>query len=75
MESTGHGYKTSYKGTMTVAPSNLYIQPGLNTYEDMVSSMDEGLIITELQGLHSGANTVSGDFLWRPKDTMLKMVK
>ena len=62
VESTGHGYKASYKGTITVAPSNLYIQPGLNTYEDMVSSMDEGLIVTELQGLHSGANTISGDF-------------
>ncbi|HZJ77143.1 MAG TPA: TldD/PmbA family protein [Oscillospiraceae bacterium] len=62
IESTGHGYRTSYKGAITVEPSNLYIQPGLNTYEDMVSSMDEGLIITELQGLHSGANTISGDF-------------
>lgn len=72
VESTGHGYKSSYKGAITVAPSNLYIQPGLNTYEDMVSSMDEGLIITELQGLHSGANTVSGDFSLAAKGYYVK---
>ena len=62
VQSTGHGYKSSYKGTMTVAPSNFYIQPGLNKYEDLISSLDEGLVITELEGLHSGANPVSGDF-------------
>lgn len=72
VESTGHGYKASYKGTITVAPSNLYIQPGLNTYEDMVSSMDEGLIIAELQGLHSGANTISGDFSLAAKGYYVK---
>lgn len=27
-----------------------------------MSSLSEGIIITELSGLHSGANTVSGDF-------------
>ncbi|HZK58141.1 MAG TPA: TldD/PmbA family protein [Clostridia bacterium] len=72
VESTGHGYKSSYKGSMTVAPSNLYIQPGLNTYGDMVLSMDEGLIITELQGLHSGANTISGDFSLAAKGYYIK---
>ncbi len=72
VESTGHGYKSSYKGTITVAPSNLYIQPGLNTYEDMVASMDEGLIITELQGLHSGANVISGDFSLAAKGYYVK---
>lgn len=72
VQSTGHAYKASYKGTLTVAPSNLYIQPGLNTYEDLISSMDEGLIITELEGLHSGANPVSGDFSLAAKGYYVK---
>ena len=38
----------------------------------MVSSMDGGLIITELQGLHSGANTVSGDFSLAAKGYYIK---
>ncbi len=72
VESTGHGYKPSYKGIITVAPSNLYIYPGLNTYEDMLSSMDEGLVITELQGLHSGTNPISGDFSLAAKGYYVK---
>jgi len=72
VQSTGHGYKASYKGTMTVAPSNFYIQPGPNKYEDLVSAMGEGLIITELEGLHSGANPVSGDFSLAAKGYYVK---
>ncbi|SCY68855.1 TldD/PmbA family protein [Alkaliphilus peptidifermentans] len=62
VSSTGHGYRNSYKGTITIAPTNLFIDSGDNTYDDLVKSIEEGLIITELQGLHSGANIVSGDF-------------
>ena len=60
--STGHGNKSSYKSTISIAPSNLYIEPTDVDYNNMVESLDKGLIITELQGLHSGVNTVSGDF-------------
>ncbi len=61
-ESTGHAHKSSYKGSVTVAPSNLYVEPADKSYEELVSSMDEGVIITHLAGLHSGANTISGNF-------------
>ncbi|QUH20147.1 TldD/PmbA family protein [Alkaliphilus sp. B6464] len=72
VQSTGHGYKASYKGTITIAPSNFYIQPGLNTYEDLMNSINEGLIITELEGLHAGANPVSGDFSLAAKGYYVK---
>ena len=62
VETTGHAYKSSYKGTLTVAPSNFYIVPGEKGYDDLVESLDEAVIITKLAGLHSGANAVSGDF-------------
>jgi len=61
-ETTGHAHKSSYKGTVTVAPSNLYVEPAARGYEELVSSMEEGVIITHLSGLHSGANMISGDF-------------
>ncbi|RDI45820.1 TldD/PmbA family protein [Falsibacillus pallidus] len=61
-ESTGHAYKDSYKGALTVAPSNLYITPSQSSFDDLVSSIEEGVVITGLSGLHSGANAVSGDF-------------
>ena len=59
---TGNGYKSSYKGTISIAPTNFYIKSGANTYIDMIESLEEGIIITELQGLHSGTNSISGDF-------------
>lgn len=62
VNSTGHAHKSSYKGNLTVAPSNIYVQNGEKSYEDLVASIEEGVLITELQGLHSGANAVSGDF-------------
>ena len=62
VETTGHAYKHSYKGTLTVAPSNFYIEAGSKSFDELVASMEEGVLITDLAGLHSGANTVSGDF-------------
>lgn len=72
VESTGHAYKSSYKGTVTIAPSNMYIQPGENTLSELMAAEEELLIITELQGLHSGANPISGDFSLAAKGYLVK---
>ena len=62
-ETTGHAYKDSYKGTLTVAPQNLYIAPGNKTNDELIASVtEESVLITNLSGLHSGTNTISGDF-------------
>ncbi|MFD1735055.1 TldD/PmbA family protein [Bacillus salitolerans] len=62
VESTGHAHKSSYKSSITVSPSNLYIEPTSKSYNELVTTIDEGIIITDLSGLHSGANQISGDF-------------
>ncbi|MEC1374225.1 TldD/PmbA family protein [Heyndrickxia oleronia] len=59
---TGHAKKDSYKGSVKVGPSNLYIKPSTISFKELVNDMKEGVFITELSGLHSGVNTVSGDF-------------
>jgi PmbA protein len=61
-ETTGHAHKDSYKGSVKVGPSNLYIQPADATFDALVAEVDEGVLITDLSGLHSGTNQVSGDF-------------
>lgn len=61
-EPTGHGYRSSYKGAVGIAPSNLFIQPGTATLQDLIGSMAEGIVIAEIQGAHAGANPISGDF-------------
>ena len=49
-------------GSGRVAPSNFYIRPGNVSQQALLESMNDGLLITELSGLHAGANPISGDF-------------
>lgn len=60
--STGNASKGSYKGTVGIAPSNLVLTPGESSIDDMIATIDKGVFILELQGLHAGINTISGDF-------------
>lgn len=62
VESTGNGYRSSYKSSVTVAPTNVYIEKGDKTLEDLISSIDKGIYIINVAGLHSGLNQVSGDY-------------
>lgn len=62
VESTGNASRGSYKSSIGISPSNLYIEKGDNTLNDMLTNMDNGILITDLQGLHSGLNSLSGDF-------------
>lgn len=60
-ESTGHAYKSSYNSSLEIAPTNFFIVPAEGE-GDLVGKVEEGILITSLSGLHSGANTISGDF-------------
>lgn len=50
------------RGNGRVAATNLFIEPGTLTCEEMLSNMGDGLFVTEVTGLHAGANPISGDF-------------
>ena len=45
-----------------VAPSNLFFAPGTLSAGDLLRNMGDGLYLTEVSGLHAGANPISGDF-------------
>lgn len=62
VESTGNASKAGFGGTINTSITNLYITPGEKSYDELVQSMEKGVIITSLAGLHSGTNTISGDF-------------
>lgn len=62
IETTGNASKGSYKASIGIAPSNFYIEKGERSLEEIIADMDQGIMITELQGLHSGLNSISGDF-------------
>ena len=62
VKSTGNASKASYAAPVKVAPTNFYMEPGDISFDALVEKLGKGLISTDVAGLHSGANAVSGDF-------------
>ena len=62
VQTTGNASKAGYSAPVRVSPTNFFIKPGADDLETLMKKMGDGLVITELSGLHSGANGVSGDF-------------
>jgi len=60
--STGNGQRSSYASSVTIAPYCMCLEAGAKTQEELFAEMGEGLYITELKGIHAGANAVTGDF-------------
>ena len=59
--STGNGVRSGAKSTVGCGTTNLYIQPGQTSKEEMIDSLRRGLMVTSVMGLHT-ANPISGDF-------------
>ncbi|MCL2664885.1 MAG: TldD/PmbA family protein [Defluviitaleaceae bacterium] len=62
VKSTGNGFKPSFRSSVGTACTNFYIEPSEEPREKIISGIEKGLLITELAGLHSGTDSVSGDF-------------
>jgi PmbA protein len=60
-ESTGNASRAGYLSTPSIDTTNFHIMPGNKTSDEMLSEVDDGLIIYYLQGAHS-SNPVSGEF-------------
>jgi PmbA protein len=59
--STGNGMRGGFKGVPGVSITNLYIEPGICSFDELVWQAENGLLVTEIMGMHT-ANPVSGDF-------------
>jgi len=51
-----------YRGPPAVGPTNLLVELGSPTLEELVARAGDGLYVTDVTGLHSGVNPVSGTF-------------
>jgi PmbA protein len=60
--STGNAARSSYRGAPTVSTSNLVVDDGHGSLEDLFDRVGSGLYVVSITGLHSGANPVSGEF-------------
>ena len=60
--STGSGVRGGFKGTPGVGFRALSVVPGTQSVDDIIKSVDDGVLVQSVSGLHSGVNPVSGDF-------------
>ena len=72
VETTGNAGKAGYSSAVHVKPSNLFFAKGEKTFDELLASVGEGLVITSVSGLHAGANPVSGDFSLLSKGYTIK---
>jgi PmbA protein len=60
--STGNAIRAGFAGTPGVGCLALQLQPGHRSQPELIESIDDGLLVQSVSGLHSGVNPVSGDF-------------
>ncbi len=60
--STGNGAKANYASSVSVRPSQMYLQEGTSSFEDLLNQGGRGLVVTQISGMHAGADVISGDF-------------
>ena len=60
--STANATRGSYRTPPSVGTTNLLIEPGETTLEGLIAQAGDGLYVTDVAGLHSGVNPVSGTF-------------
>jgi PmbA protein len=62
VSSTGSAARQGYRSLPSVAPSNLVVAPGALSLEQLLAEAGEGILVTDVAGLHSGVNPVTGVF-------------
>lgn len=62
VESTGSAARSGYRSLPSVASSNLVVAPGRAGFEELLREAADGVFVTDVAGLHSGVNPVTGVF-------------
>ena len=60
--STGNAVRGGFRGTPGCGCLAIQVTPGTRSQAELVAGIDDGVLIQMVQGLHSGVNSVSGDF-------------
>jgi PmbA protein len=60
--STGNASRRSYRSPPSVRTTNLIVEPGRDDLAGLARQAGVGLYVTDVAGLHSGVNPVSGTF-------------
>lgn len=57
---TGNGFR--HGASTSVSPVNLHVQEENFTEDEIIATIENGIYITEVNGLHAGLNPISGNF-------------
>jgi PmbA protein len=60
--STGSAVRGGFAGTPGAGCRALLLSPGTKGHDEILASVGNGLYVQSISGIHSGVNTVSGDF-------------
>jgi len=60
--STGNAVRGGFAGGTGAGCLALQLVPGVRMQDEIVAGIDDGLLVESVTGLHSGVNTISGDF-------------
>ena len=60
--STGNASRRSAASTVVIAPGVFRLECGNRSAEELLFELNDGLMISDLEGLHAGVDAVSGDF-------------
>ncbi len=60
--STGSAVRGGFAGTPGAGCRALVLSPGAKSHDEILAAVGEGLYVQSVSGVHSGVNTVSGDF-------------
>ena len=71
-ETTANASKAGYSSPIGVRPYSFAIEPGDKSRDELFALVGEGIFITEINGLHAGANPVSGDFSLQSAGFMIR---
>jgi len=70
VQSTGNGVWEGAK--IGVGFSNVFVKPGKASFDELASSIKEGVYITDIAGLGTGMNDQSGDFSCQAQGFMIR---
>ena len=60
--STGSASRSGYRSQPSASASNLIVAPGELSFTELLGEASDGVLVTDVAGLHSGVNPVSGVF-------------
>ncbi|HPE28289.1 MAG TPA: TldD/PmbA family protein [Saccharofermentans sp.] len=71
-QSTGNGFRSSYASSVGILTTNIVIKPDSLDLEGLCKEVNNGIYITDLNGLHAGVNAISGDFSLQSEGYLIK---